>query len=109
MNTTNKDAKVEYFLTKWRANKTGAFEKIRQSESFRLDGHFKVHQDRQMRLEVTDDGKHAYIVQDFDSLPFKILCWEVATLEKLADVDPEASGDRKRNSEAWSELYGSSG
>jgi len=61
-----KDAKVEYFLSRWRVNNKGCIMKVQQSESFVLKGKFTGHKNNLLHLELSDDLKLVYIVTYFD-------------------------------------------
>ena len=81
MSTLNHEAKVEYFITKWKTNRQGGISKIAESPSFKIDGHFKQHKDEVMELELSDDGSLVFIIQNHDNLDLKMKIWDVMTLD----------------------------
>lgn len=83
MSTLNHEAKVEYFITKWKTNKLGGISKISESPSFKIDGHFKPHKTGVMELELSDDGSLVYIVQNHDHLDLKMNIWDIETLAQV--------------------------
>ena len=64
--TYTKDAKVELFLSKWIVNNKGCIQKIRQSESFALQGKFLGHNGKNLHLELSNDQKYVYITTEYN-------------------------------------------
>jgi hypothetical protein len=64
-------------------NRKGGMKMIMQSSVFKMDGTFKEHDVDNMELQLNEDGKFVYIVQnDTDNiLETKIKVWDVETLE----------------------------
>lgn len=50
MPTENREAKVEYYLTKWLVNSKGGMKMTMQSPMFKMDGTFKEHCEDNMEL-----------------------------------------------------------
>ena len=64
MPTENREAKVEYYLTKWLVNSKGGMKMTMQSPMFKMDGTFKEHCEDNMELQLNEDGKFLFIIQN---------------------------------------------
>ena len=81
--TQIKDAKVEYFLSKWQVNSDGCIMKVRQSESFALWGKFK---ENNMHLSLSEDNSKVLLVMDADRNSMQKIALEMWEVQKLKKV-----------------------
>ena len=89
MKTSNNEAKVECFLTKWRVDEKGSLMRLMQSKSFKLQGDFKPHKNGQFELKASEDGNHVYIVNEFavlDKFNVEMKIWNSKDLSELSDA-----------------------
>ena len=92
--TENKEALVEYYLTKWKVNESGGMKMIKQSKYFKMDGTFKEHDRDNMELQLNEDGSYIFITQNDKAnvLPLKIKVWDVMDLKEHNDCVLEFQG-----------------
>lgn len=83
MKTKSNEAKVHCFLTKWSVDARGSMMRVLQSDNFKMQGEFKPHKNKEFELNVSEDGKHVYIINKVQDSNMEVKIWSTETLSEL--------------------------